>query len=108
MGYTPQAQCACVHHNALTCIAMQHNMSRFNASIVFAGRSTQRVGRCTCRCHSDATTGQPITEQAWRDARKQKEAEAALASGQKNFPVISAAAGIAHPKCKPGRKARRP
>lgn len=61
-------ECECVHPDALTCIAEQHHMSRFNASLVFA-TGCERNGRCACYCHRDAK-GQPVSEQDWQRARE--------------------------------------
>ena len=46
--------CECVHSDALTCLAMQHGMSRFNAMIVFGEPNVP--GHCDCACHRKART----------------------------------------------------
>lgn len=56
-GATPAPECACTHPNgdAITCIAKQYHMSRFNAMLTFAHGDIERYpGQCTCPCHRGA------------------------------------------------------
>lgn len=73
-------QCAtngCQHHDAITCIARQHGMSRFNAMLTFGTGDIDRFpGACSCPCHRDAHHHQ-VSEQVWlarvrRQARQNK------------------------------------
>lgn len=44
--------CHCVDPDALTCLARTHNMSRFNAMLVFGGADIDTApGYCPCLCH---------------------------------------------------------
>ena len=46
--------CECVHSDALTCLAQQHQMSRFNAMITYGEPNVP--GYCTCACHRKERT----------------------------------------------------
>jgi len=42
----------CKHDDALTCLAMEKGMSRFNAMVTFGeGDIDKNPGMCTCPCH---------------------------------------------------------
>lgn len=52
---TEERECPCTHPDALTCIAEQHHMSRFNAMLIFGRGDIDRYpGQCTCPCHRRA------------------------------------------------------
>lgn len=48
--------CGCTHHDWLTCIAEQTNLSRFNALLIHE--------RCHCKCHYD-DNDQQVSETVW-------------------------------------------
>lgn len=68
-------ECACTHPkgDAITCIAEQHHMSRFNAMLVFGRGDIDRYpGQCTCPCHRDVayrSVGEVLSESGKKKAR---------------------------------------
>lgn len=78
------ARCSsgCEHSDAITCIARQHNMSRFNAMLTFSPSDIDRFpGSCSCPCHRDAQRHQ-VDEQTWL-ARVRRQS-VARTSGNRN------------------------
>src|SRR5690348_14658789 len=72
----PEPECICTHPHgdAITCIAEQNGMSRFNAMLTFAHGDIERYpGQCPCPCHrAEYRSAVTVQREGAKKARRAK------------------------------------